>query len=89
MPDNPWRRKAEALARLAADQKGKPEGDVAASKLAEILAKHPEARGGHIGPIPRAGNMPRTMSTNGTVTITINGMWVYSSQVKDIRVDDA
>lgn len=41
---NKWERMAGALARLAEDQSGKPEGDVARDKLAEILAKHPEAR---------------------------------------------
>jgi hypothetical protein len=37
---NDWQRKADALARLAEDQKGKPEGEVAARKLKEIRDKH-------------------------------------------------
>lgn len=41
---NRWKRTAEALARLAEDQQGKPEGDVARQKLIQILDKHPEAR---------------------------------------------
>lgn len=38
-----WKRKIDALIRLAEDQRGKPEGDLAREKLAEILRKHPEA----------------------------------------------
>ena len=41
---NKWKRKADALARLAEDQRGKPEGDLARQKLQEIIANHPEAR---------------------------------------------
>ena len=44
MTTNKWRRKADALARLAEDQRGKPEGDLARQKLQEIIANHPEAR---------------------------------------------
>lgn len=44
MADNRWRRKANALARLAEDQRGKPEGELARQKLQEIIANHPEAR---------------------------------------------
>lgn len=44
MTINKWRRKADALARLAEDQRGKPEGDLAREKLREIIANHPEAR---------------------------------------------
>jgi hypothetical protein len=40
---NRWRRKAAALIRLAEDQKGKPEGDVAREKLLNIINNHPEA----------------------------------------------
>ena len=43
MTTNKWRRKADALARLAKDQRGKPEGDLARQKLQEIIANHPEA----------------------------------------------
>lgn len=42
---NKWQRKAIALARLAQDQHGKPEGATAEAKLLEILNKHPEATG--------------------------------------------
>jgi len=38
-----WRSKVEALTRLAEDQRGKPEGDLAREKLLEITTKHPEA----------------------------------------------
>ncbi len=41
---NAWKRKAQALARLAEDQKGKPEGELARQKLRSILEKYPEAR---------------------------------------------
>lgn len=41
--DDKWRRKVDALMRLAKDQKGKPEGDVAHAKLQAILDKYPEA----------------------------------------------
>ena len=39
-----WKRTAEALIRLAEDQKGKPEGNVARQKLQQILSKYPETR---------------------------------------------
>lgn len=38
-----WKRRALALARLAEDQRGKPEGEAAARKLRYILEKYPEA----------------------------------------------
>lgn len=41
---NKWKRKALALAALAEDQRGKPEGELAQQKLLEIINKHPEAR---------------------------------------------
>lgn len=41
---NAWKRKALALARLAEDQAGKPEGNLAREKLLKILERHPEAR---------------------------------------------
>ncbi|MEN6507068.1 MAG: hypothetical protein ABFD92_21235 [Planctomycetaceae bacterium] len=41
---NAWKRKALALARLAEDQAGKPEGELAREKLLKILERHPEAR---------------------------------------------
>lgn len=40
---NKWKRKVDALIRLAEDQRGKPEGNLAREKLAEILRNHPEA----------------------------------------------
>jgi hypothetical protein len=40
-----WQRKADALIRLAEDQRGKPEGDLARQKLLDILNAHPEAFG--------------------------------------------
>lgn len=44
MTESHWKRKARALARLAEDQRGKPEGDLARAKLLEIIGKHPEAK---------------------------------------------
>lgn len=44
MSESHWKRKARALARLAEDQRGKPEGDTARQKLLEIIQRHPEAR---------------------------------------------
>lgn len=41
---NKWKRKAIALARLAEDQRGKPEGEVARQKLLQILNRYPQAR---------------------------------------------
>jgi len=41
---NRWKRKVEALIRLAEDQKGRPEGDLARAKLIQILDRYPEAR---------------------------------------------
>lgn len=42
-----WKRKVDALIRLAEDQAGKPEGDVAKAKLKQILDKHPWAAQEH------------------------------------------
>jgi hypothetical protein len=42
-----WKRKVDALIRLAEDQAGKPEGDVAKVKLKQILDKHPWAAQEH------------------------------------------
>jgi len=42
--ESKWKRKARSLSRLADDQRGKPEGDVARAKLDEIISKHPEAK---------------------------------------------
>ncbi len=41
---NRWKRVAQSLVRLADDQRGKPEGDLAREKLLQILSKYPEAR---------------------------------------------
>lgn len=49
MTQNRWQRKAESLARLADDQRGKPEGELARQKLLEIINRHPEAA--QYGPI--------------------------------------
>lgn len=40
---NRWKRKVRALTRLADDQRGKPEGDLARQKLLQIINKYPEA----------------------------------------------
>jgi hypothetical protein len=41
---NRWKSKVQALIRLAEDQEGKPEGELAREKLRLILEKYPEAR---------------------------------------------
>lgn len=41
---NRWKRKVQALMRLAEDQAGKPEGQLARQKLRQILKKYPQAR---------------------------------------------
>jgi len=41
---NRWKRKVQALARLAEDQRGKPEGELAREKMRHILERYPEAR---------------------------------------------
>lgn len=46
---NRWKRKVQALARLAEDQRGKPEGELAREKMRQILARFPEAR--EYGPV--------------------------------------
>lgn len=48
---NKWKSKADSLLRLAEDQKGKPEGELARQKLKEILDKHPEAK--HYEPLQK------------------------------------
>ncbi len=47
MPDRGWRRKADSLLRLANDQAGKPEGELARAMLRRIIAKHPELTMGY------------------------------------------
>ena len=42
-----WKSKVDALIRLAEDQAGKPEGDVARAKLQQILDKYPWAAEEH------------------------------------------
>jgi len=42
--ESKWKRKARALSRLAENQRGKPEGDLARQKLLEIINAHPEAK---------------------------------------------
>lgn len=41
---NRWKRKVQSLARLAEDQRGKPEGELAREKMCHILERYPEAR---------------------------------------------
>jgi len=41
---NKWQVRADSLLRLAEDQAGKPEGDVARQKLKQLLQDHPRAR---------------------------------------------
>lgn len=41
---NRWKHKVQALARLAEDQRGKPEGELAREKMCHILERYPEAR---------------------------------------------
>jgi hypothetical protein len=44
---NRWKTKVDALIRLAKDQAGKPEGELAREKLRQILEKYPEAARQH------------------------------------------
>jgi hypothetical protein len=46
LPDR-WKSKVDALIRLADDQAGKPEGELAKAKLKQILALYPEAAKEH------------------------------------------
>lgn len=43
MTKDRWQTKADALIRLADDQRGKPEGDVARAMLLKIINNHPES----------------------------------------------
>ncbi len=43
MPKDRWQTKADTLIRLADDQRGKPEGDLACEKLLQIINKHSES----------------------------------------------
>lgn len=43
MPKDRWQTKADALIKLADDQCGKPEGDLAREKLLAIINAHPES----------------------------------------------
>ena len=42
MTDQGWKRKADALLRLANDQAGKPEGELAREMLRRLISRHPD-----------------------------------------------
>lgn len=48
---NRWQKIVDDLTRLARDQQGTPEGELAKQKIQEVLARHPEAR--HYEPVQR------------------------------------
>ena len=75
--DNRWKRKADALTRLAEDQRGKPEGELARQKLQEIIAKHPEAK--DYGPV-------RDLLLRDLKGIDLEGSWTAATPQEAIAM---
>jgi len=73
---NKWKRKVQALARLAEDQRGKPEGDLAREKLLQIINKYPEAA--QYEPVAELIQRDLTMADIGQMKrdgISTDGKW--------------
>ena len=74
---NRWQSKVDALIRLAEDQKGKPEGELAREKLRQILEKYPEAAQAH-QPLHEFAEREFTAADLGYMMrqgISIDGRW--------------
>lgn len=74
---NRWQSKVDALIRLAEDQKGKPEGELAWEKLRQILEKYPEAAQAH-RPLYEFAEREFTTADLGYMIrhdISIDGRW--------------
>lgn len=73
---NCWKRKVQALAKLADDQRGKPEGDLARRKLLRIISKYPEAA--RYGPVVELARKDLTMADVGWMKrhgVSLAGSW--------------
>lgn len=86
---NRWKKVAQDLARLAEDQRGKPEGDSARRKLNEILSKYPSAR--MFEPVMQF--MMSDISRMHRRGISTDGIWVganlreaFAAMVADYRI---
>jgi hypothetical protein len=87
---NKWKRKVQALARLADDQRGKPEGDVARRKLLQIINKYPEA--GRYEPVVELARKDLTMADVGWMKrhgVSIEGSWTGRNLYKAIALMEA
>lgn len=84
---NKWRSKADALIRLAEDQRGKPEGDLAREKLVQILNKHPEAF--YYEPLRELAKRDFTLADLGKMTkmgVSTDGSWTGRNLSEAIRL---
>jgi hypothetical protein len=87
---NRWKRKVQALIRLADDQRGKPEGDLARQKLLSILNKYPEAR--EYQPVQELARRDLTLKDVGYMKrnlIPITGSWTGANLQQAIKLMEA
>lgn len=90
MAENKWRRKARALAALAEDQRGKPEGELAREKLAEILNRHPAAK--DFPPLRELAERDLTMAQVAMMRahgISLEGRWTGVNLAHAIKIMEA
>lgn len=82
-----WTSKVDALVRLAEDQRGTPEGDLAREKLASILRKHPEVC--RYQPVVTLAERDLTLADIGKMKregISLEGTWVGTDLQDAVRV---
>ncbi|KPK86875.1 MAG: hypothetical protein AMJ81_00180 [Phycisphaerae bacterium SM23_33] len=87
---NRWKRKVRALARLADDQRGKPEGDVARQKLLQIINKYPEAAS--YEPVVELAKKDLTMADVGWMKrhgVSLAGGWTGGNLYEAIALMEA
>jgi len=87
---NRWKRKVRALAKLADDQRGKPEGDLARKKLLQIINKYPEAA--QYGPVIELAKKDLTMADVGWMKrhgVSVEGSWTGRNLVEAIALMEA
>jgi hypothetical protein len=87
---NRWKRKVQALAKLADDQRGKPEGDLAREKLLRIINKYPQAA--QYGPVVELAKKDLTMGDVGWMKrhgVSVKGSWTGRNLVEAIALMEA
>jgi len=87
---NRWKRKVRALTRLAEDQRGKPEGDLAREKLLQIINKYPGAA--QYKPVVELAKKDLTMADIGWMKrhgISTDGSWTGGNLFEAIALMEA